>query len=258
MSCRFPGFTGPLFRLSCWFLIGVTPASLLAADPGTAMLYGKGVVLRNGVEIPNSSAIFSGDLLETKDGSIANINTSGSSLVILPGSLVEFEGKTLSVEHGSVTVATSRGIGVRVGCTTVSPTTSSWTQFAVTDVNGTVQIAAEKNEISIGSENSEQTSTSQSSASTTSSPSTQSAPTTQAPSSDTSLHPGEQATRDEADGCKKEKHKKKRAAGAGAPTASTQGPLATKYALYGGIAAGGGLALWLALQSSMPPSPWKP
>jgi hypothetical protein len=116
-------------------LIAVIPASLSAADAG-AMLYGKGV-LRNGVEIPNSSAVFSGDLLETRPGSIANLNSLGSSVIISPTSLVEFQGQSLSVEHGSVSVATSHGISVRVRCMTIVPVTSSWTQFEVTDVNGT-------------------------------------------------------------------------------------------------------------------------
>jgi hypothetical protein len=74
----------------CWVLIAAIPASLSAADAG-AMLYGKGV-LRNGVEIPNSSAVFSGDLLETRADSIANLDSLGSSVIISPTSLVEFQG----------------------------------------------------------------------------------------------------------------------------------------------------------------------
>jgi hypothetical protein len=220
----------------CWMLILITPASLLAADAESAMLFTKGVVLRNGVEIPNSSAVFSGDLLETKANSVANLTASGSSVIIFPGSLVQFQGKTLSVEHGSVSVATSHGISVRVKCITVVPVSSAWTQFEVTDVNGAVGISAKKNDIRLDTQPESPKEVSASSR------------------SGTVLREGDQTTRDESDGCKNEKRKKD----AGAVPAGTGGPLNSELMKYGGLAALGGLGLFLALEHDDPPSPWKP
>jgi len=222
----------------CWMLILTTPASLAAADSESAMLFTKGVVLRNGVEIPNSSAIFFGDLLETKAGSVANLNATGSSVIILPGSLVEFQGKTLSVEHGSVSVATSHGISVRVKCMMVAPVSSAWTQFEVTDVNGAVGISAKKNDIRLDMQPDSSSPKEVSSSSR----------------SGTVLREGDQTTRDESDGCKNEKRKKD----AGAVPAGTGGPLNSEIMKYGSLAALGGLGLWLALEHDDPPSPWKP
>jgi hypothetical protein len=217
----------------CWILVTGTPVSLAAADAG-AMLYGKGV-LRNGVEIPNSSAVFSGDLLETRADSIANLNSLGSSVLISPTSLVQFQGQTLSVEHGSVSVATSHGISVRVRCMTVVPVSSAWTQFEVTDVNGTVEVAAKKNDVRL--ETVAMSGTSKESS-----------------SSSNNLREGEQTTRDESDGCKTDKRKND----AGAPTAGHGGPLNSDYAKYGALGAIGGVGVWLTLDHDDPPSPWKP
>jgi hypothetical protein len=189
----------------CWMLILITPASLSAADSESAMLFTKGVVLRNGVEIPNSSAIFAGDLLETKADSVANLNATGTSVIILPGSLVEFQGKTLSVEHGAVSVATSQGISVRVKCITVVPVSIAWTQFEVTDVNGSVGISAKKNDIRLETRP-DSSSPKQVSASSR---------------SGTIVREGNQTTRDESDGCKNEKRTKD----AGAVPAGTGAPL---------------------------------
>ena len=217
----------------CWMLIAVTPVSLAAADAG-AMLYGKGV-LRNGVEIPNSSAVFPGDLLETRADSIANLNSVGSSVIISPTSLVEFQGQSLSVEHGSVSVATSHGISVRVRCMTIIPVTSSWTQFEVTDVNGTVEVAARKNDVRLETL-------------------AMSGSAKEASPSSNNLREGEQTTRDESDGCKTDKGKKDE----GAVRAGYGGPLGgsrSRDVAAVGVAA---LALWLTIAHDDPPSPWKP
>jgi hypothetical protein len=217
----------------CWMLVAVTPVSLAAADAG-AMLYGKGV-LRNGVEIPNSSAVFSGDLLETRADSIANLNSLGSSVIISPTSLVEFQGQSLSVEHGTVSVVTSHGISVRVRCMTVVPVSSARTQFEVTDVNGTVEVAAKKNDVRLETL-------------------ALSGSAKEASPSSNNLREGEQTTRDESDGCKTDKRKKDN----GAPTAGHGGPLSSDYAEYGALGAIGGVGVWLTLDNDDPPSPWKP
>jgi hypothetical protein len=217
----------------CWMLIAAIPASLSAADAG-AMLYGKGV-LRNGVEIPNSSAVFSGDLLETRADSIANSNSLGSSVIISPTSLVQFQGQSLSVEHGSVSVATSHGISVRVRCMTIVPVTSSWTHFEVTDVNGTVEVAAKKNDVRLETV-------------------AMSGSSKEASPSSNNLREGEQTTRDEPDGCKGDKRKKDE----GAVAAGRGGPLGGSRSRDFAAVGVAALALWLTTAHDDPPSPWKP
>jgi len=62
---------------------------------------------------------------------------------------VKFEGGAVQVEHGSVTLVTSKGMFARAGTVTAAPASSAWTQFELTDVNGTVQIVALKGDLQI-------------------------------------------------------------------------------------------------------------
>ena len=59
--------------LSC-MMVMIFPAALFAADQPAAMLYSHGTASLNGNTIARSSAIFSGDLIQTNTDSVANIN----------------------------------------------------------------------------------------------------------------------------------------------------------------------------------------
>jgi ferric-dicitrate binding protein FerR (iron transport regulator) len=134
--------------LSC-MMVMILPAALFAADQPAAMLYSHGTALLNGNSIARSSALFSGDLVQTNADSVANINATGSSVLVLNESLVQYEGSTLKLEHGAVTISTSKLLATRAGDVTVSPVSSVWTEFDVRDVDGRVQIAARKGDLTI-------------------------------------------------------------------------------------------------------------
>jgi hypothetical protein len=218
--------------VSC-VLLSVLPGSLLAADSGAAMLYTHGVAWLNGAHVPTSSAIFTGDLVQTRSDSPANINAPGSSITVLGESLVQFEGASLKVEHGGVSVSTSKGVATTAGDVRVAPISNAWTEFNVTDTDGTVRIAALKGDLNVTDDNGTVT-----------------------------LAQGQETTRDEqsdqsdksAD--KDKKKNKKRAAGA-APAAGG-GVLDSPIAIGIGAAAIGGVTAWVLLQSSNPVSPSAP
>jgi hypothetical protein len=209
----------------CCILILIVPASVFAADSGAAMLYAKGTAWLNGSTVPRTSAVFPGDLVQTKPNSVANINAPGSSVIILSDSLVKFEGSAVSIEHGGVTVATSQGMTTRAGAVTVSPASNALTEFEVTDLNGTVQIVARKGDVSVS--DGSQTST---------------------------LAQGEQTTRDET---QPDQNKKKKRRG-GAAEAAGGGVLDSPIAIGVGSAAVGGLVTWVLVQGDDPASPSKP
>src|SRR5438270_14006154 len=96
-----------------------------------------------------SSAIFSVDLLQTHSDSVANISESGSSITVLADSLVQFQGSSVDIQHGGITVSTSKGIAATAGDIKITPASNTWTEFNVTDVDGTVRIAARKGDLSI-------------------------------------------------------------------------------------------------------------
>ncbi|MFZ0951201.1 MAG: hypothetical protein WAN17_02975 [Candidatus Sulfotelmatobacter sp.] len=136
-------------KLASCVLLFIVPASLFAADQPSAMLYSHGTALLNGDRIPRSSAIFSGDLVQTNADSVANINATGSTVLVLNDSLVQYEGSSVKLEHGGITISTSKLLATRVGTVTVSPVTGGWTEFEVRDVDGSVQIAAQKGDLTI-------------------------------------------------------------------------------------------------------------
>ena len=220
--------------LSCTMVM-IFPAALFAAEQPAAMLYSHGTALLNGNSIARSSAIFTGDLVQTNTDSVANINAIGSSILVLNDSLVQYEDGSLKLEHGGLTVSTSKLLKARAGNVTVSPTAGVWTEFEVRDVDGTVKIAARKGDLTI----SDDTGT-------------------------TTLAQGQQTTRDESqsqDDSQVQKRKKKKK-GAGPEAAAAPGaaggilnsPIAIGIA--GGIALGG--TAWVLSHGNDPVSPAKP
>ena len=206
---------------SCLMII-VFPAALFAADQASAMLYSHGTALLNGANVPRSSAIFSGDLVQTNKDSVANINATGSSVLVLNDSLIQYEGSRVSLEHGGVTVSTSKSLVTRVGGVTVSPASSVWTEFEVRDVDGTVKIAARKGDLTVSDDK-----------------------------GTTTLAQGQETTREESP---KDKNRKKRG-GAGSVPGASGGVLNSPVAIGIGTAAIAGVAAWAVIQSDDPVSP---
>jgi hypothetical protein len=134
--------------LSCMMVL-ILPTAVLAADLPGAMLYSHGTALVNGNTSASSSAIFSGDLVQTNADSVANINATGSSILVMNDSLVQYEGSALKLEHGGVTISTSKLLAAHAGAVKITPAAGVWTEFNVRDVDGRVQIAARKGDLTI-------------------------------------------------------------------------------------------------------------
>jgi hypothetical protein len=137
-------------KVLSFMMLLIFPATLFAADtnPG-AMLYARGETTLNGNNVPRSSALFSGDLIQTRGDSVANIDATGSTVLILNESLVEYVGNAVTLEHGGLRVSTSKLMATRAGGVTVAPAAGVWTEFEVRDVDGTVHIAARKGDLTI-------------------------------------------------------------------------------------------------------------
>ncbi|HTW31158.1 MAG TPA: hypothetical protein VMD76_05740 [Candidatus Sulfotelmatobacter sp.] len=127
--------------------------SLLAQDlpahAGGAILHTQGGVWVNGSEAHDASAIFEGDVVETKPGSAANLSLEGTTVLLSPESVAKFEGDLLELDHGSVSVVTSKGFKVRVNCIRVIPVVNNWTEYVVSDLSGSVDVSAKKNDVNV-------------------------------------------------------------------------------------------------------------
>jgi hypothetical protein len=223
--------------VSC-VLVFLFPVAMFAVDSNAAMLYTNGTAWVNGAHVPRtSSAIFSGDLLQTRSDTVANINAPGSSIAVHSDSLVQFEGASLKIEHGGVTVSTSKGVATTAGEVKVSPASSNWTEFNVTDVDGLVRIAARKGDVTItdGKE-------------TFTLPQGQETTRQETSSTDNS---------DNSDKDSKSKKKNKKRVPGAAPAAGG-GILNSPIAVGVGAAAIGGVTAWVLIEKSTPASPSAP
>jgi hypothetical protein len=187
-----------------------------------AILHAQGGVWVNGSEARDSSAVFSGDEIETKAGFSATLNIEGSTVLIQSESVGKLEDNLFALDHGSVSVTTSKNFKVRVKCLTVVPVSEAWTQYDVTDVNGNIQVAARKSDVNVEHEGSHKSATANSD------------------SQNGSVHEGNQRNYSEADLCGVEKRK-------------TPGSLTPEW--IAGAAAGTGLLIWLLVHGGPPAQP---
>jgi hypothetical protein len=212
----------------------ILPVSLLAQDVAGAIVHSSG----NGVFVnenpaPASIAIFPNDVVQTQKNVAARIELVGSTAQINPETMVQFEGEELVLDHGSVSVNTSRGERVRVGCITVTPVNSSeWTQYDVIDVSGKVTVSALKSDVYID----ERTKNAQS-------------PKESANKQRTIVHEGEQKSREE------------KCAGAYMQSQPVQGVGAvmnSPYMIWAATGAAGAIACFGLCHDDDPLSPHKP
>ena len=203
-----------LKTLSC-LMVAILPVSLFAADQASAMVYTHGPALLNGNNIPRTSAIFSGDLVQTNKDSVANINATGSTVLVLNDSLVQYEGDAVSLEHGGVTVSTSKSMATHVGDVTVSPVSGVWTEFEVRDVDGKVRIMARKGDLTVSDE-----------------------------TGTTTVAQGQETTRDE-----QSEKKRKKKQGTGSAPAAGGAILDSPVAIGIGTGVVAGVAAWALIQS---------
>ncbi|HEX4920212.1 MAG TPA: hypothetical protein VFV92_05670, partial [Candidatus Bathyarchaeia archaeon] len=163
----------------------------------------------------------SGDLVQTNKDSVANINATGSTILVLNDSLVQYEGDTVSLEHGGLTVSTSKSLATQVGAVTVSPAAGVLTEFEVRDVDGTVKIVARKGDLTIKDD-----------------------------AGTTTLAQGQETTREES---QRDKKAKKR--GGGSVPGAAGGALNSPVAIGIGTGLIVGVTAWAVIQSDDPASP---
>jgi hypothetical protein len=143
----------------CWLrelLIFVLLYSLsfpsLAADApsvSAAILNASGKVQVNGGTVPRGTALLSGDRIQTQSDSVANITATGSSVMVMPNSLLEFQGDAVQLIQGGVVIATSNGMLAKAYGWTVNPGTQKGSKFEVAENEGSVIFAAQQGSVTL-------------------------------------------------------------------------------------------------------------
>lgn len=217
----------------CWAISAILPLSsmgqALPEKSGGAILHTQGGVWVNGYEAHDSSAVFPGDVIETKPDSSANLSLDGSTVLIAPESVSKFQEDLLELDHGGVSVVTSKSFKVRVNCILVVPVMNDWTQYVVTDLNGTVQVASRKLDVNVEHDRGRG----------------KEVPESQPSQESASVHEGEQKTYEESKVC-----------GPGARPTSSWGGISPKWIAAG--AAGAGILIWLLIHGGNPKTPASP
>ena len=209
------------FKKSIAFLLVVSTPVLFAQNSGVAVLTGSGTVYLNGGQLSNSNAVVAGDVIQTQENGTATVNGPGGSILIEPNSTVRFQGQTIALDRGQVSIATGKGFSVNARDFRITPVSNEWTQFYVTRTGGSINVMARKNDVTVvcGASGSER------------------------------VKEGQQISRDDADNCGLI------AKGSGAPTAARGPILTTGVAKWTALAVGGGLTIWTLAQGDDPVSP---
>lgn len=211
--------------LICWIVIFLMPSAGFAADGPAGVLYGTGTVYLDGAQLANSMPVLSGDVIETKEVGVAHLDMSGSTAIIQPNAIVRFQAEGLSLDRGSVSMATGKSLSVSARDFQITPASSAWTQFEVTRSGGVIQIAARKNSVTIKC----------------------------GVGAPTLIREGHHITRADAQDCGLAQK-----SGSGAPTAVHGAILTSPWAEGAGIAAAGTLLLLTLPHGDDPVSPVKP
>ncbi len=208
----------------CLALTFLSPFAL-AQTTGVAVLSGTGNVYLNGGQLSNSNAVVAGDVIQTKDSGTATINGPAGSVALEPNSIVRFQGQSVALDRGQISVGTGQSLTVNARDFRITPVSNDWTQFYVTRTGGSINVIARKNDVTIncGSSGAER------------------------------VKEGHQISRLDADNCGLIANK-----AAGAPTAA-RGPILTSgTAKWAALGAGGALAAWSLAHSDDPVSPAVP
>lgn len=212
-----------LQELICLALIAVSPFAF-AQTTGVAVLSGTGTVYLNGGQLSTSNAVVAGDVIQTKDNGTATINGPVGSVAIEPNSIVRFQGQSVALDRGQISIGTGQSLSVNARDFRITPVSNDWTQFYVTRTGGSINIIARKNDVTIncGSSGTDR------------------------------VKQGQQISRLDADNCGLI------AKGVGAPTAARGAILTSGTAKWIALGTGGALAAWSLSHSDNPVSPDAP
>lgn len=182
-----------------------------------------GPVFLNGARLSNSNAVVAGDVVQTRENGTAAINGPGASIAVEPNSILRFQGQSVALDRGQISVATGNGLSVNARDFKITPVSNIWTQFYVTRAGGTIGIVARKNDVTVN-----------------------------CGSASTTVKEGSELTRDDADNCGTGAKK------AGAPAAAKAPILTSDTAKWTAVGAGAALTIWTLTRHDDPVSPDAP
>ncbi|MGE5110906.1 MAG: hypothetical protein ACM3JB_08635 [Acidobacteriaceae bacterium] len=135
-------------RALCCVVLAIFPASLMLADADAAMVMASGAATLNGTALAHSTAIFSGDLLETGPNSALTITSNGSTVLMGANARLHYFGDSVQLHLGSTQVSTSKGMKIESDTVTIEPNKNS-AKYRVNREQHTITIAALAEELRV-------------------------------------------------------------------------------------------------------------
>lgn len=131
-----------------WMALQMTGLATSVEAPGAILRTSSDGVVVNDKPAADSTALYRNDLIRTAKNSAARIESTGSTVDVSPETIVQFDGDELVLDHGTLSVNTTVGLKVRVGCVTVTPVNAeNWTHYDVSDLDGKVTTSALKSDV---------------------------------------------------------------------------------------------------------------
>lgn len=121
--------------------------NLLAETSAVAMLLPQGKVQVNGVPAPRNVALFTGDTIQTAEGSVV-ISTAGTTVSVPAHSSLAMGAKAVHLASGGVIVNTTAGMSVRTETLLIEPVGESAT-FKIVSTDGLVEVLAQRGGVAV-------------------------------------------------------------------------------------------------------------
>jgi ribosome-associated protein YbcJ (S4-like RNA binding protein) len=142
---------------TCWLrrLLSLTLILIACAGFGVegtgarAVLQASGKVQVNGNASRRTTTLFSGDVVETDEGSAANIIAGGSSVLVMSDTALKFLGNGVELTQGGMAIATSEAMTATVDGLTITPAAQKFSKFEVAEDDDTVVIAARQGNVAV-------------------------------------------------------------------------------------------------------------
>jgi hypothetical protein len=103
----------------------------------------------NGNASRRTTTLFSGDVVETDEGSAANIIAGGSSVLVMSDTALKFLGNGVELTQGGMAIATSEAMTATVDGLTITPAAKKFSKFEVAEDDDTVVIAARQGNVAV-------------------------------------------------------------------------------------------------------------
>lgn len=141
--------TGCSRGAACLIVMLALGALAFGGSSDSALLRANGGVVVNGIVSPTTTALFTGDKVQTADGGSVTIVSPGSMVLAPQNSEMVFNGGVLDLAEGTASISTTQGMTARVDKYMVSPATGGTARFEIKKTGGSILVRASSGSLTV-------------------------------------------------------------------------------------------------------------